>query len=92
MEPQLFCQSCTMPIDDISVRGTEKDGTKSTEYCYHCYSNGEFTEPSMTYQQMRDEVVMQMKKFNLPDAIIQKSLDSLSHLKRWRKSEGKESR
>lgn len=83
MDPKIFCQSCTMPIDDPSDRGTEKDGSKSIEYCKYCYQSGGFTDSNITFDQMRSIVTTQMNKMNLSPEIIQKSLDSLSHLKRW---------
>lgn len=40
MTPKLFCQSCTMPTDNEADRGTEKDGSKNSEYCKYCYKDG----------------------------------------------------
>jgi hypothetical protein len=41
-----FCQSCGMPLSKDDKGGaTEADGTRSTEYCSHCYVRGTFTEP-----------------------------------------------
>ena len=42
MENMKFCQSCAMPLTD-DLLGTEKDGTKSADYCHYCYKDGEFT-------------------------------------------------
>jgi len=84
MEYRLFCQSCTMPIDKIDDRGTEKDGSKSSEYCKYCYQDGKFTTPDMTLQKMKDVIITQMKKMNLPDTVIQQSLNILPTLKRWK--------
>lgn len=39
-----FCQSCGMPMGDTDeMYGTEKDGSKSDDYCTYCYQNGAFT-------------------------------------------------
>lgn len=38
-----ICQSCGMIIDDTEDYGTESDGSKSEEYCIHCYKKGKFT-------------------------------------------------
>lgn len=83
MEPKLFCQSCTMPIDNVADKGTEKDGTKSNEYCRYCYQNGSFTDPDITFEKMSVLVKEQMQKRHIPQNIIQKSMDSLPYLKRW---------
>jgi hypothetical protein len=85
MEPQMFCQSCTMPIDNINDRGTEKDGSKSSEYCKYCYQQGAFINSDMTMEQMRSFLATQMQKMNIQTDIIQKSLDILPYLKRWQK-------
>ena len=39
-----ICQSCGMPIKNKSDLGTEKDGTKSHDYCKYCYSGGDFID------------------------------------------------
>ena len=84
MEPKLFCQSCTMPIDNLADRGTERDSSKSSEYCKYCYQNGALVNPGMTLEEMKSLVITQMKKMNLPPAIIEESVKSLPYLKRWR--------
>lgn len=84
MEPKLFCQSCTMPIDNVADRGSEKDGSKNSDYCKYCYQNGALVNPKMTLEEMKSLVVTQMKKMNLPPDIIDKSVKSLPYLKRWR--------
>jgi hypothetical protein len=84
MGPQKFCQSCTLPIDSLADRGTEKDGTKSDLYCKYCYANGAFTDPDMTLERMKEIAKAEMKKQNLPQPIIQKSLEMLPGLKRWK--------
>lgn len=42
MAKVVLCQSCGMPLDDQTTRGTEKSGALSEKYCLHCYSNGEW--------------------------------------------------
>ncbi len=39
-----FCQCCGMPMGaGDEMYGTQKDGSKSEDYCTYCYENGEFT-------------------------------------------------
>ncbi|MEO1814370.1 MAG: zinc ribbon domain-containing protein [Acetobacterium sp.] len=39
-----LCQSCGKPMGQSDeLYGTEKNGTKSRDYCDDCYKNGEFT-------------------------------------------------
>ena len=84
MEPKLICQSCTMPIDNLADRGTAKDGRKSREYCKYCYQDGALVNPKMTFEEMKSLVITQMKKMDIPPAIIERSVESLPNLKRWR--------
>ncbi len=84
MAPKLFCQSCTMPIDNDADKGNEKDGSKSNLYCRYCYVDGSFINLSTTIEQMKNIVVTQMQKNHIPDFIIQQSLHMLPHLKRWK--------
>ena len=83
MEPQMFCQSCTFPINNNEDRGTEKDGSKSELYCKYCYKDGAFTDPHMTLEQMKEIAKTEMGKQHLPDNIIQQSMEMLPTLKRW---------
>jgi hypothetical protein len=73
-----------MPIDNVADRGTEKDGSKSNEYCKYCYQDGALINPNMTFEEMKSLVITQMKNMNLPPDIIQNSVRSLPNLKRWR--------
>ena len=57
----MFCQSCTLPIDNIDDRGSEKDGSKSDIYCKYCYKDGAFTDPGMTLERMTDIAKSEMK-------------------------------
>lgn len=39
-----MCQSCGMPFEkDPRGGGTNRDGTKSSDYCSFCYQKGKFT-------------------------------------------------
>lgn len=51
MEQRSFCQSCMMPLDDPKNCGTEKDGSRSRDYCRFCYQDGAFTD-TMDMEQM----------------------------------------
>ena len=68
MGSPMICQSCTMPIADPKDRGTEKDGSSTNEYCKYCYQQGKFTNPRMTYNEMKIFLTQKMRELNLPDA------------------------
>jgi len=85
MENKKFCQSCSMPIDQPILAGTEKDGTKSNEYCVYCYRDGAFLNPGMTLDEMKKLVREQMEIRKMDEFIIHRAVSSLPMLKRWRK-------
>ena len=84
MENKNFCQSCSMPLDKPEVLGTEKDGSKSNEYCTYCYQNGSFINPNMTLDEMKTLVKTQMGKMKMDAGVINMAVSSLPNLKRWR--------
>ncbi|MBW4361388.1 zinc ribbon domain-containing protein [Flavobacterium taihuense] len=86
MENLAICQSCGMPLDSEEAKGTEKDGQKSNEYCKYCYENGEFIHPKMNLEDMRSNVQKQMKKLEHHEYAIQKAINILPGLNRWKKS------
>lgn len=48
-----YCQVCGMPMGDTDeLYGTEKDGSKSKDYCKYCYENGE-----ILFQGTMDEMI-----------------------------------
>lgn len=51
-EDMKFCQSCGMPMSDEHF-ASEKDGSKSEDYCKYCYLDGEFTS-DITMEEMID--------------------------------------
>lgn len=84
MENRNFCQSCSMPLDKSEIMGTEKDGSKSKEYCTYCYQKGAFVNPNMTLDEMKTVVKEQMEKRKIDSSIITMAVNSLPNLKRWR--------
>ena len=84
MESKNFCQSCSMPLDNPGMMGTEKDGSKSKEYCAYCYQNGAFVNPNTTLEEMKTIVKTEMEKRNIDAGIINTAVNTLPHLKRWR--------
>ncbi|MDB5275673.1 MAG: hypothetical protein JWR61_628 [Ferruginibacter sp.] len=83
METETYCQSCSMPLDNPDLQGTEKDGSKSNEYCKYCYQQGAFINPNMTLKDMTSLVITQMEKMNVDSKIIDMAVSSLPNLKRW---------
>jgi len=83
MENYTLCQSCGMPLNKEEVKGTEKNGLKTDDYCKYCYENGAFKNPEMNLEDMKKNVQNQMKKMQLHENVIQKAVTILPALKRW---------
>jgi len=72
-----------MPLDSPDLWGTEKDGSRTNEYCKYCYQDGQFTHPEMTLDEMQEHMMKYMEKGRLPQDIIERAVDRLPFLKRW---------
>jgi hypothetical protein len=85
MKHEEFCQSCSMPLSE-ELLGTEKDSSKSKDYCKFCYEDGKFTHPRFSLEQMMFHLQDQMDQDNLPEDIVETAIKRLPNLKRWKKS------
>ena len=73
-----------MPLDSDDMRGTEKNGSPSAEYCKYCYQNGAFINPTLSLKEMTNIVQTEMEKRHIDAPIIKKAVDILPELKRWK--------
>ena len=74
-----------MPLDSDEMRGTDKDGSLSHDYCIYCYQNGAFIHPDMNLDEMRNLVKEKMNEMEFNSDLIAMTVDSLPGLKRWSK-------
>jgi len=86
-ENMIFCQSCMMPMNqgEGEEYGTEKDGSKSSDYCSYCYKDGGFTSES-TMEEMVEiciPFVIEAGVFKTADEARADMLVSYKSLKRW---------
>lgn len=82
-----FCQSCSMPLMNDEVQGTNRDGSKNEDYCLYCYKDGEFVGDS-TMEEMIDFCApICVKEGQYPDEETAKRemMKYFPHLKRWKK-------
>ena len=78
------CQSCGMPLSkDEKGGGTEADGSRSREFCSHCYAGGKFTRPDLTVEQMMERVQGKMKELHVPGFLAKRFAKDIPNLKRW---------
>lgn len=85
--PKQICQSCSMPIKDDKLKGTEADGSYSPKYCHLCYQKGRFTTPDMTVKQMQEivERVLRSEK-HWPSLAARFATKQIPRLERWCKT------
>ena len=86
----MLCQSCGMTLYSDDVKGTERDGSKSEEYCTFCYGNGEFNRP-MTLEEAIEHNIAHLNEWNeesglslTPDEARTQLREFLPTLKRWK--------
>jgi hypothetical protein len=74
-----------MPLSrDPEKGGTESDGSRSTEYCSHCYRSGRFTEPDITLDQMMAKVEGKLREMHFPGFLARHFCKGIPSLRRWR--------
>jgi len=82
-----FCQSCGMPLSrDVEGGGTNADGSRTLEYCSHCFQNGRFTEPSISVDEMMAKVEAKLRRMHLPGLIARRFVQEIPKLQRWQQA------
>lgn len=85
-----FCQSCGMPLSkDPLSGGTNADGTRTTEYCSHCYEKGAFTQPGITAEQMQSLVEAKLRTMHFPGFLAKRFAKDVPTLRRWKNAAGR---
>lgn len=84
-QKQILCQSCAMPLVQNSDFGTNQDGTKNKEYCFHCFKDGNFLDDGITLQEKINKNVSFAVLMGLNEKNARKmALEILPKLKRWK--------
>ena len=89
MDDKLRCQSCGMPLSaEFGNHGTNRDGTRTDEYCSFCFQNGDFTNPSQTLDEMIASSIENMTSDqNMPlEKAAELANSFIPNLRRWRKN------
>ena len=77
-----------MPLSrDPRGGGTNADGSRSSEYCSHCYSEGAFTQPNITAAEMTTFVEAKLRSMHIPGFLAKRFAKDVPTLRRW-KSQG----
>ena len=84
-EDMKFCQSCAMPMSNEHF-GSEKDGSKSEDYCSYCYQDGEFTTDISMEEMIDYSAPKAAEATGMSEEAARKMCeDMFPHLKRWMK-------
>jgi hypothetical protein len=74
-----------MPLSkDPLSGGTNADGTRTTEYCSHCYQKGAFTQPEITAEQMQSLVEGKLRTMHFPGFLAKRFAKDVPTLRRWK--------
>jgi hypothetical protein len=64
--------------------GTNADGSRSAEYCSHCFDRGRFTQPNLTAEEMVARVRGKLASMKLPPAQVERLAGAIPNLGRWK--------
>lgn len=80
-----LCQSCGMPFQKPEDHGTNKDGSRSAEYCRHCFQGGRFLDDCVSVQEKIEKNVKIGVKMGMPEETARHmAVTILPKLKRWK--------
>jgi hypothetical protein len=84
--PGSSCQSCAMPMRKNDDHGSEKDASRSEDYCCYCYQNGDFVNPDMSLEEMIGLCASEMDEIGMMPYEEARKLNErlMPPLKRWR--------
>jgi hypothetical protein len=82
-----YCQSCGIYLNHQDFYSLlDKENKRKTRYCITCYQNGEFSEPDMTFEQMKKRVKERCLKLGFSKFQTYIYLLRLKNLFRWQKN------
>ena len=74
-----------MPMDNESVFGTNKDGSKNPDYCIYCYKDGEFIDNVSMGEYREMNVPFAAQAGMTPEQMRHHCETVFPTLKRWKK-------
>ena len=88
MPMEYYCQSCSMPIPDPALHGTEADGSESESYCKFCYQGGDFTAQAVDMDEFIEATAqMEADALNISrEEAVSLMGTLLPHLARWKEA------
>jgi len=87
MEEKLICQSCSMPLENEGIIGTNEDGSKNTDYCIYCFKDGKFTDDMKTIEEYTEYSLQFAEQAGMTKEQMREHCKNvLPTLKRWKKN------
>jgi hypothetical protein len=75
-----------MPMQKEEDFGTNASGSKSEEYCFHCFQNGKFLDEGITLEEKISKNVKFAVQMGMSENEARKmASEVLPKLKRWKK-------
>ena len=76
-----------MPLSrDPLGGGTNSDGSRTAEYCSHCYEKGAFSQPNITVDEMKALVEGKLRSMHFPGFLARRFTKDVPTLRRWKKA------
>jgi len=76
-----------MPLSkDALGGGSNADGTRSSEFCSHCYREGRFTEPNLSVEEMMTKVEGKLRTMHIPGFLARRITRNIPRLSRWQRA------
>lgn len=79
------CQSCGMLLENQNNYHSFTNEEKDSIFCKNCYVNGEFTEPNLTFDEMKNKIKIRCNELKVGKIATYFFIQRLSELNRWRK-------
>lgn len=79
-----LCQSCGMRLNNQKNYHNFTHEEKKSIYCKECYLNGEFTEPDLTLDEMKNKIKNRCKELKFSKIVVYIFTKRLNGLERWR--------
>ncbi|WP_455671607.1 GyrI-like domain-containing protein [Phocaeicola sp.] len=86
-----YCQSCGMPMDELSIMGTNEDLSLNDEFCNYCFQQGHFTK-ECAVEDMIQHNMQYLAEYNSclgakfsKEVVAERMRKHLPTLKRWKK-------
>lgn len=79
------CQSCGMKLSNQEEYTSFSESERKSKYCKTCYTDGDFNEPDITLEEMKEKVRNRCKELNFDRLTTWVATTRLKNLDRWRK-------